>query len=100
MSGIENAVYFKKPKGTFNAFCKNTVFRHQHGKKNPVNITEKNHQLLKELINDNTNAGDIVFDPCAGSGSTLYCARELDRYYLGVELNPEYFEYADNRMAA
>lgn len=80
LSGIENAVYFKKPKGTFNAFCKNTVFRHQHGKKNPVNITEKNHQLLKELINDNTNAGDIVFDPCAGSGSTLYCARELDRY--------------------
>ena len=100
LSGIENAVYFKKPKGTFNAFCKNTVFRHQHGKRNPINITEKNHQLLKELIEDNTNVGDLIFDPCAGSGSTLMCARELNRNYFGIELNPEYFEYADTRMAA
>lgn len=100
LSGIENAVYYKKPKGTFNAFCKNTVFRHQHGKRNPINITEKNHQLLKELIEDNTNVGDLIFDPCAGSGSTLMCARELNRNYFGIELNPEYFEYADTRMAA
>ena len=37
---------------------------------------KKNHGLLKELILDNSNEGDIVFDPCCGSGSHLLVAKE------------------------
>lgn len=97
LSGIENAVWFKKKGGTFNASCKNTVFRHPLGN-GLMHPTEKNHKLLKELILDNSNKGDIVFDPCAGSGSTLFVAKNLDRKYLGCELNKNYFERAEQRL--
>ena len=60
--------------------------------------TEKNHDLLKELILDNSNEGDIVFDPCSGSGSHLLVANENSRKWIGTELNEEYFNIARDRM--
>ena len=97
LSGIENAVWFKKRGATFNAHCKNTVFRYACGR-SKLHPTEKNHDLLKELILDNSNEGDIVFDPCAGSGSHLLVAKENNRRWLGVELNREYFNIASERV--
>lgn len=97
LSGIENAVWFKKRGATFNAHCKNTVFRYACGR-SKLHPTEKNHDLLKELILDNSNEGDIVFDPCAGSGSHLLVAKENNRQWLGVELNREYFNIASERV--
>ena len=97
LSGVEFAVWFKK-KGakTFNAFCKNTVFRHTNGigKKHP---TEKNHKLLKELILDNTNENDIVFDPCCG-GSHLAVALQNNRRIIGVELDKYYYQLTMDRL--
>ena len=97
LSGIENAVWFKKKGATFNAHCKNPVFRYACGR-SKLHPTEKNHDLLKELILDNSNEGDIVFDPCAGSGSHLLVAKENNRQWLGVELNREYFNIASERV--
>ena len=97
LSGIENAVWFKKRGATFNAHCKNTVFRYACGR-SKLHPTEKNYDLLKELILDNSNEGDIVFDPCAGSGSHLLVAKENNRQWLGVELNREYFNIASERV--
>ena len=97
LSGIENAVWFKKRGGTFNARCKNTVFEYPCGR-SKLHPTEKNHDLLKELILDNSNEGDIVFDPCAGSGSHCLIARELNRKYIRSELNKEYADIAKERL--
>lgn len=97
LSGIENAVWFKKRGGTFNAHCKNTVFKYPCGR-SKLHPTEKNHGLLKELILDNSNENDIVFDPCCGSGSHLLVAKQNNRQYLGCELCKEYFEIAENRL--
>lgn len=97
LSGIENAVWFKKKGATFNAHCKNPVFRYACGR-SKLHPTEKNHDLLKELILDNSNEGDIVFDPCAGSGSHLLVAKENNRQWLGIELNREYFNIASERI--
>lgn len=97
LSGIENAVWFKKRGGTFNAHCKNTVFEYPCGR-SKLHPTEKNHDLLKELILDNSNEGDVVFDPCSGSGSHLLVAKENNRQWLGVELNREYFNIASERV--
>ena len=97
LSGIENAIWFKKKGATFNAHCKNTVFDFPCGR-SKLHQTEKNHNLLKELILDNSNEQDIVFDPCAGSGSHLLVAKENNRHYLGVELNKEYFKIAYNNV--
>ena len=50
------------------------------------------------MILDNSNEGDLVFDPCAGSGSHLLIARENNRKWLGMELTDTYFEIANKRM--
>jgi DNA modification methylase len=97
LSGIENAVWFKKRGGTFNAYCKNTVFDYPCGR-SKIHPTEKNHELLKELILDNSNEGDVIFDPCAGSGSHLLVAKENNRQWLGCEINNEWFDVARNRL--
>lgn len=47
---------------------------------------------------DNSNEGDLIFDPCAGSGSTLLVAKENGRNYLGCELDKEYYEKALGRL--
>ena len=54
--------------------------------------------MLKELILDNSNENDVVFDPCAGSGSHLLVAKENNRHYIGCELNTEWFEIAQERL--
>ena len=63
-----------------------------------IHPTEKNHDLLRQLIIQNTKQNQIVFDPCAGSGSTLLVAGQEGRHYLGCELNKEFFEKADKRL--
>ena len=97
LSGIENAVWFKFRGATFNAHCKNVVFKHPCGR-SKIHPTEKNHTLLKELILDNSNEGDIVLDPCCGSGSHLLVAKQNNRKYIGIEKNREWFLKADKRL--
>lgn len=97
LSGVENAIWFKKRGGTFNAHCKNTVFKYPIGR-SKLHPTEKNHLLLQELILDNSNENDLILDPCMGSGSTGVVALQNNRNFLGIELNQNYFEIAKNRM--
>ena len=97
LSGIENAIWFKKRGGTFNAHCKNTVFKYPIGR-SKLHPTEKNHLLLEELILDNSNENDIVLDPCAGSSSTGVACIKNNRNFIGIELNPKYFEISKNRL--
>ena len=60
------------------------------------NISEKIHptqkpvDLLKTLISIFTDEGDVVIDPCAGSGSTLIAAERLNRKAFGFEIKKEF----------
>ena len=99
LSGVEMGVWYKKQGAkTFNAHCKNTVFHYPNGRSN-LHPTEKNHALLEDLIKDNTNEGQTVFDPCCGSGSHCLVAKNLGRKYIGVELDEQYFDVAKGRLA-
>lgn len=97
LSGIECCVYGKFKGATFNEHCKNTVFRFPtvRGKIHP---TQKPVALLQYLIETSTNEGDIVFDPCMGSGTTGVAALKSNRHFVGVELNPNYFSEAYKRL--
>jgi len=55
--------------------------------------------LASDHIQSWSNPGDIVLDPFAGSGTTLKAAKELNRRYIGIEINPEYVEICNNRTA-
>jgi site-specific DNA-methyltransferase (adenine-specific) len=46
-----------------------------------------------------SNVGDVVLDPFAGSGTTLKAAKELNRHWLGIEINPAYVEICKARLS-
>ena len=97
LSGIENAIWFKNRGATFNAHCKNTVFTYPCGR-SKFHPTEKNHDLIKELLLDNSDENQIVFDPCMGSGTTGIIALQNNRNFIGIELDENYFKIAQQRI--
>ena len=97
LSGIENAIWFKKRGSVFNAHCKNTVFKHPTGR-SKLHPTEKNHALLIELILDNSNENQVVLDPCMGSSSTGVACLNTNRKFIGIELDDNYFDIGAERM--
>lgn len=99
LSGIECCVYAKKPGAVFNENCKNTVWRYPtvRGKRHP---TEKNLDLIKYLVSVSSNPGDVVLDPVLGSGTTAVAALNLNRIYIGIEKNPDYYNVALERINA
>jgi len=60
--------------------------------------TQKPEKLLAKLILASLPDHGLVFDPFAGSGSTLVTARKLGRDYAGVEINPEYCLWTLKRL--
>lgn len=69
------------------------------GKEIPkIHPTQKPIKLLKRLIEIYTDPGDVVIDPCAGSGSTLRAARELGRNAFGFEVSTKTYNEAIEKM--
>ena len=71
----------------------------------PVEITRDNHHpavypiyIIQELIKLLSKADDFVLDPFCGSGTTCIAAKNLKRNYLGIEINPEYVDLANERI--
>lgn len=63
-----------------------------------IHPTQKPVNLLKELIKIFTDEGDVVIDPCAGSGSTLRACAELKRNCYGFEIKKDFYNKAQNLM--
>ena len=68
--------------------------------KNPKHPTQKPLKVLKKIIKIASNENDVVFDPFMGVGSIGVAARELNRKFIGFELNNEYFKSAKDRIIA
>lgn len=60
--------------------------------------TQKPLQLMEALIELTTQENQIVLDPFAGSGTTLVAAKRLNRKYIGVEIDEEYYNNAIDRL--
>ncbi|MDB6261160.1 site-specific DNA-methyltransferase [Lactobacillus amylovorus] len=65
---------------------------------NTVHPTQKPVSLLQYLIKTYTDEGMTVLDNCMGSGSTGVAAKQLNRNFIGMELDKEYFEIAKQRI--
>ena len=55
-------------------------------------------QFLEYFIEEFTEIGDVVFDPFAGFGTTLFSAEQLGRKGFGVEVNKEWHAYACTQL--
>lgn len=63
-----------------------------------IHPTQKPVNLLKRLIKIFTDEGDVVIDPCAGSGSTLRACMELNRSCYGFEIKKEFVKRVKEEM--
>lgn len=63
-----------------------------------IHPAQKPVAVLKKLIEIFTDEGDVVVDPCCGSGSTLRAAAELGRSAYGFEIDRNFYERAKNEM--
>ena len=61
--------------------------------------TQKPEALIERMVLASTDAGDLVVDPFAGSGTTLRVCQVLERSAVGIELNPEYVDLIERRLA-
>ena len=94
--GYENVIasWCGSGKSKWNAGGKRGVYTHltnpkdRHG----VHPTEKPLRLMKELLADFTNEGDLICDPFMGSGTTGVACAQMGRKFVGVELNRNYFD--------
>ena len=60
--------------------------------------TQKPEKLLELIILASSNTHDIVLDPFFGSGTTGFVAQKLNRAWIGIENNQEYFRLAEKRL--
>lgn len=69
------------------------------GKEIPkIHPSQKPVAVLKKLIEIFTDPGDVVIDPCFGSGTTLRAASELDRSAYGFEIDRNFYHRAKEEM--
>ena len=64
----------------------------------PIFPTQKPVDLCEYLIKTYTNEGDLVLDNCMGSGSTGVACKNLNRRFIGIELNSKTFNLAKDRI--
>jgi site-specific DNA-methyltransferase (adenine-specific) len=70
----------------------NLVFRKNYS-------SQKSIHVIKNLIEIFTDVGDVVIDPCAGSGITLLAAEQLGRKSFGFEIKKNYVDAFKNQLA-
>lgn len=83
-------------------------FKNNPGRSTPKSIpmpranhhpTVKPLKLMEYLCTlTKTPTGGVVLDPFAGSGTTLLAAKNTERHFIGIEMNPEYIAIADKRL--
>lgn len=74
---------FKKAKDKSVIFCPKPS-------KSSLHPTQKPLSLMRRLILNSTSIGDVVYEPCAGSGSTGIACEQTKRKCVMIELDPEY----------
>jgi DNA modification methylase len=84
-------------------FCddrtQDTVFQVDKPATSDFYPTTKPTQLIAKMIANSSRAGESVYDPFCGSGSTLLAAHQLDRVGYGVEIDPAYVAVTLERLS-
>lgn len=55
-------------------------------------------ELVERHLKHSTNEGDVILDPFMGSGTTGVACRNLNRNFIGMEINEEYYNIAQKRI--
>lgn len=66
--------------------------------KNRIHPTQKPYKLIERLILASSNENDLVLDPFSGSGTTALVAKQLNRNFIGIEIDEEYKQSSEERL--
>lgn len=101
ITDFECAIWFVKPKAKWTFNRQDDKYQRPKFVK-PVekgyHPTQKNLSLMEDLLLIHSNSGDTVCDPFMGSGTTGVACKNLNRNFIGIELDKEYFEIAKERI--
>ena len=78
--------------------CKLKIFNPVSSSMGKIHVTQKPVELMEELINQHSLKNQIILDPFMGSGSTGIACDNLDRDFIGIEINKEFYNGAVNRL--
>lgn len=67
-------------------------------KKNKLHSTEKPLDLIKWIIRYYSKENDVIFDPTFGCGTTAVACKELNRSFIGIEKDEQFFNIAQQRI--
>jgi len=83
---------------TIGNYPRSVVFIPTEGDKGRLHPTQKPVALFEYLIKTYTNEDETVLDNCMGSGTTGVACKNINRNFIGIELDPEYFKIAEKRI--
>lgn len=75
------------------------IFRHMVERGQKEHPTQKPLRLIRELLGLFSDEGQTVLDPFMGSGTTGVAAVQMGRKFVGVEVDPRYFDIACRRVS-
>jgi len=90
-----NSKYLKE--STYTHRTKHSILKFKRDRTNK-HPTQKPVALMEYLIKTYTNEGETVLDFTMGSGSTGVAAKNLNRIFIGIEQDPNYFKIAEERI--
>jgi len=91
---LENGAHFFVDERTHDS-----VFEVDRPAASELHPTTKPVELITRMVKNSSLPGEIVFDPFAGSGSTLVAAQQLGRIGYGCELDPAYLAVQLERLS-
>lgn len=99
MKNCEYVLFMRKGKAkTINNPSSKTVHKYNNIIGNKLHPTEKPIDLMKFYVSNSSNENDVVLDPFMGSGSTGIACKELNRNFIGIEIDETYFDIAKKRI--
>lgn len=103
MSQFEYIMFFRKGKSRKINNCGTSDILDIPNKKTKINgknihDTEKPVELIKILVENSSNENDTVLDPFMGVGGCGLACQELNRRFIGIEIDESYFKIAQDRM--
>jgi len=104
MSQYEYILFFRKGKGVQINHCGTSDILSIPNKKSKdasgknLHDTEKPIELMEILIDNSSREGQIILDPFMGIGSTGMACKNLNRNFIGIEIDNTYFDIAQQRL--
>lgn len=99
MKNCEYVLFLRKGKAKWiNNIGSSKTVHHFDNVRHKEHPTEKPVDLLKFYIANSSHEGDVVLDPFMGCGSTGIACNELNRRFVGIEIDKEYYDKACKKL--